>query len=158
MAKLAALLNDNFFTECLGLLLASVAFGVAVKLKVAEWKSGAVASSTVIVLYVAKVVFTDASLWTAFVAVLPVVILVVWMVLVSHLLRRTWRKSQAAAIAADRDWSNNPFRFLSVAPVQCDISIGIRALSLRIRITNRSPRPWLAPENPSMQHRSGKQQ
>jgi hypothetical protein len=140
MADLVSLLNNNFLSECLGLLLASVATGIAVKLGFSEWKAGAVAALTVIALYFVKLVFTDASRWGAFVAVLPAIILVVWMVVVGHLLQRTWRKRRAVVIAEDCAWSSNPFRFLSITPVNCDINIGIRAVSLRIRIANQYDR------------------
>lgn len=134
---MAALLDNNLFTECVGLLLASIATGVAIRFGFPEWKAGATAALTVIALYIAKVLFTDASLWAAFVTVLPVVMLVAWMMLVAYLLRRAWSKKQAAIRAEDRAWSENPFRFLTVAPAQCDINTGIRAVSVRIRITNR---------------------
>jgi hypothetical protein len=137
MAQLANLLNNNFFSEVLGFLFASVTYGVAVKLKVAEWKAGAIAASTVIALFVVKVLFTPATLWSAFVAVMPVGALVVWMVLVTYALRRAWRREQSAITSSDQEWSANPWQFLSVEPTICSINIGIRAVSLRIKVTNQ---------------------
>lgn len=152
---LADLLNDNFFTECLGLLLGSIAGGVAVRLKVSEWKIGVAASLAVLAVYVAKVTIGGASLWAAFVAVRSVLVLMVAIVVNAYVCRRILRKEyeralaedrrilaekhqeQERAMAEDRAWSTNPFQFLKVVPCKCGINFSERALSLRLSVDNR---------------------